>query len=104
MKVQRITNSSKGLCKKRYMRGFMTLKGYMKASVRLIKPFEGFIILRLFFKVYADVQLASILICYCDTELVVEASSLFTHVTRIVGEIFASRLILLVGCLISWCP
>ena len=35
------------------MKGFMTLKGYMKAFMRLINPFQGFIILRLFFTVYS---------------------------------------------------
>ena len=30
----------------------MTLKGYMEAFIRIINPFEGLIILRLFFTVY----------------------------------------------------
>ena len=33
------------------MKGFITQKGFMKVFIRLINPFEGFIILRLFFTV-----------------------------------------------------
>ena len=39
--------------KKGYMRGCMTLKGYTTVPLRLINPFEGFIILRLFFTVWS---------------------------------------------------
>ena len=43
------------------MKGFMTLKGYMKAFMRLISPFQGFIILRLFFTVkqWYDIDIKS---------------------------------------------
>ncbi len=36
------------------MKGFMTQKGFMKGFMRLINPFEGFIILRLFFTVCTE--------------------------------------------------
>ena len=47
--MQRINSLPRIYKKEGYMRGFMTLKGYMKASIRLISPFEEFIILHLFF-------------------------------------------------------
>ena len=52
--MQRIKYPFKDLCKKGM---FVTLKGYMKASIRLINPFEGLIILCLFFTVYTLIEL-----------------------------------------------
>jgi len=40
------------------MKGFMTQKGFMKGFMRLINPFEGFIILRLFFTVWSERRLS----------------------------------------------